>query len=112
MQNTPTNANMARPETHTKQKSHLTTLLLAFFFSILGVHRFYTGYIGIGFAQLFTLGGFGMWSLIDVLCISFNHYKDKSGNDLKDYNRTAGIVIAIVTLLFAFFQTSHRLGNL
>lgn len=112
MQNTPTNASMANRETSTKQKSHLTTLLLAFFFSILGVHRFYTGYIGIGFAQLFTLGGLGLWSLIDVLCISFNRYKDKSGNDLKDYNRTAGIVVAIVTLLVAVLQSMVRLGHI
>ncbi len=112
MQNTPTNANMAKPETSAKQKSHLTTLLLAFFFSIFGVHRFYTGYIGIGFAQLFTLGGLGLWSVIDVICISFNRYKDKMGNPLKDYNMPAGIVIAVVTLLVAVLQSMVRLGNL
>ena len=41
------------------------TLLLWFFLGGLGMHRFYMGDIAIGILQLLTIGGFGIWWLID-----------------------------------------------
>jgi hypothetical protein len=38
-------------------KSQLVALLLAFFVGVLGIHRFYLGYTGIGIIQLLNLGG-------------------------------------------------------
>ena len=49
------------------KKNWTATYLLNIFLGWLGVHRFYTGYIGIGVAQLLTLGGFGIWWLIDII---------------------------------------------
>ena len=46
-----------------------TALLLCLFLGGLGIHRFYMGDIGIGFLQLLTLGGLGIWSLIDLVRI-------------------------------------------
>jgi hypothetical protein len=43
----------------------VTTVLLWFFLGGLGMHRFYMGDITIGILQLLTLGGFGIWWLID-----------------------------------------------
>lgn len=63
-------------------KDWLTTLLLAIFLGSLGVHRFYTGHIGIGIAQLLTLGGCGIWALIDVILIATGSFKDGKGNKL------------------------------
>ena len=61
-------------------KDWLTTLLLCFFLGNLGVHRFYTGHTGIGVAQLLTLGGCGIWTLIDLIMIITQKYKDANGN--------------------------------
>jgi hypothetical protein len=61
-------------------KDWLTTLLLCFFLGILGVHRFYTGHTGIGIAQLLTLGGCGIWTLIDFIIIIVGNFKDAKGN--------------------------------
>jgi TM2 domain-containing membrane protein YozV len=33
---------------------------------VLGIHRFYVCIIGTGILQLITLGGFGIWALIDI----------------------------------------------
>jgi TM2 domain-containing membrane protein YozV len=46
------------------------------------VHRFYTGYIGIGIAQLLTFGGCGIWQLIDLIAIFRGTYADASGRSL------------------------------
>ena len=57
-------------------KDWTTTLLLAFFLGVFGVHRFYTGYTMIGFVQLLTFGGCGIWYVIDIITILRGKYKD------------------------------------
>lgn len=51
------------------------TFLLAFFFGSLGAHRFYNKQYGTGFLMFITLGGFGLWALIDLILIVANGYK-------------------------------------
>lgn len=63
-------------------KDWLTTLLLCFFLGAFGVHRFYTKSTGIGVAQLLTLGGCGIWALVDLIMIVTNSYKDGDGMPL------------------------------
>ncbi|MDI9350172.1 MAG: TM2 domain-containing protein [Candidatus Symbiobacter sp.] len=66
-----------------EQKEWVVTLLLCFFLGYLGVHRFYTGHTGIGIAQLLTLGGCGIWTLIDFILILVGSFKDAQGRPLK-----------------------------
>jgi hypothetical protein len=61
-------------------KSQLIALLLAVFVGVIGIHRFYLGYIGIGVAQILTLGGCGIWSLIDLVRIALGDLKPKGGS--------------------------------
>ncbi|MDR1720220.1 MAG: TM2 domain-containing protein [Dysgonamonadaceae bacterium] len=60
----------------------LTTLLLCIFLGYLGVHRFYTKSTGIGIVQLLTLGGCGIWVLIDFILIITGSYHDGNGQPL------------------------------
>jgi len=81
------------------EKSFAVTAVLAFLVGFLGAHRFYTGYIGIGIAQLLTLGGCGIWALVDIISICFDSYKDAKGQDLADYNKTLGMVLFGLVIL-------------
>ncbi len=63
-------------------KSYVTTLLLSWFLGILGVDRFYLGHTGLGIGKLLTLGGCGIWALIDFILIAMRKVTDAQGNPL------------------------------
>ena len=84
---------------NTKAPEFLATVLFAYFLGAFGLHRFFTGYIGIGIAQLLTFGGCGIWAFIDFLCICFNKYKDSQGRNLRDYDKNIGICIFVIGLI-------------
>ncbi len=60
-------------------KSRLVALLLCFFVGYLGVHRFYVGKVGTGVLMIFTLGGLGIWYLIDLIMITVGSFRDANG---------------------------------
>lgn len=64
-------------------KSQLTAALLAFFLGALGIHRFYLGYTWQGVVQLLTLGGLGIWALIDFVRILTGSLQPKDGQYAK-----------------------------
>jgi hypothetical protein len=65
------------------QNKWVICLLLCWFVGVFGIHRFYTGHTGIGIAQLLTLGGCGIWALIDFILIVTGNFKDAKGNLIK-----------------------------
>lgn len=65
------------------KKKRLPALLLCLFLGGLGIHRFYVGKIGTGILQLCTLGGLGIWVLIDLIMIIVGAFTDKEGNKLE-----------------------------
>jgi hypothetical protein len=60
-------------------KDQTIALILALFLGVLGIHRFYLGYIGIGIIQLLTLGGCGIWAFVDLILIITGDLKPKGG---------------------------------
>ena len=66
-------------------KRILPAAILAFCFGWLGVHRFYVGKIGTGILQLVTLGGLGIWAMVDFIIIVVGAFRDKEGNRLTEW---------------------------
>jgi TM2 domain-containing membrane protein YozV len=70
-------------DSNVSQKSRLAVTLLcilpAWMVSIAGIHRFYLGKIGTGILMLLTLGGLGIWTLIDFIFAVSGNMKDKEG---------------------------------
>ena len=67
-------------------KSRLAAALLAWFLGVLGIHRFYVGKVGTGILMIVTLGGLGIWALIDFIVILVGSFKDKEGRRLINWS--------------------------
>ena len=61
------------------KRQYVTTLLLSFFLGGLGVDRFYLGQTGLGITKLLTVGGCGVWALVDLIFIAMRKVKDNEG---------------------------------
>jgi TM2 domain-containing membrane protein YozV len=66
-------------------KRILPAFLLCFFVGIFGAHRFYVGKVGTGIAQIFTIGGLGIWTLIDLIMILTGSFTDKNGVRIREW---------------------------
>ena len=58
-------------------RSWYITLLLAIFLGWFGLDRFYIGRYKAGWLKLFTLGGLGIWWLLDIILIGAEFRKDR-----------------------------------
>ena len=68
--------------TTTSTTDWLTLFLLTFFVGVLGVHRFYVGKLGTGFLMLLTLGGLGVWFLVDLILVVTGQFTNKDGQKI------------------------------
>ena len=66
-----------------EQKDFLIALILSILVGAFGIDRFYMGYIGLGVLKLLTLGGCGIWWLIDLILIVMGNLNDANGMPLK-----------------------------
>lgn len=79
----------------TAGRTFVATWLFAMLLGVWGADRFYLGKFGTAIAKLLTLGGLGIWVLVDLLLVLTGSQRDRDGRPLEGYEehkRTAWIV--------------------
>ena len=64
------------------EKIILPAFLLCWFLGFFGAHRFYVGKTGTAILQILTIGGLGVWTLVDFIMIIIGKFKDKDSKTL------------------------------
>lgn len=89
------------------ERSYGVTLMLSYFLGGFGVDRFYLGKVGTGLLKLLTVGGYGIWWLVDIFLTLTGAQRSKTGQKLTGYDqhkKTGWIVTsALLALNFLFF---------
>lgn len=74
------------------EKNWVVAYLLSWFLGGFGAHRFYLAKYGTAIAMLLTLGGCGIWAIIDFICLSFNKLNDANDKPLTGYIKVLGMI--------------------
>lgn len=95
-------------------KQFVLTWLFAWLLGFIAVDRFYLGKVGTGILKLITLGGLGIWWLIDLILVLTGTQRDKLGRQLAGYNenkKLAWIITAAGIVLSTIFSSGFSALN-
>jgi hypothetical protein len=67
------------------ERKRLLASILCLAFGIFGAHRFYVGKTKTAKTMLFTIGGFGIWYIIDVVFLLFGEFTDREGRKVSEW---------------------------
>jgi TM2 domain-containing membrane protein YozV len=96
-------------------KDKVILIILSYLLGMLGIDRMYLGCWSSGFFKLITLGGFGIWYLIDLLLIIVNAYNfseapaicsgyvwNKNTMEIAHYIAIVLLILFVIKIIFSF----------
>lgn len=86
-------------------KSFGVAWALSLLLGILGVDRFYLGFTRLGILKLITLGGLGVWYVIDFVRTGFGKQRDAGGKLLQASSNNVGL-FKILTIVFTIMAVT------
>ena len=92
-------------------RTFLATWLFALLLGFWGADRVYLGKIGTAIAKLLTLGGLGVWVLVDLLLVLTGAQRDRDGRALIGYEEHRKIAWIVSGALVAFGLLSTIVSN-
>ena len=89
-------------------KSPLVAFLLGLFLGFFGADRFYKGDFGLGMLKLVTLGGGGLWWIIDLFIV----YRQVRDGDYRYLDTLQKVLLALIVLfILSFIYVGQNLSD-
>ena len=76
---------LTAPDVNASDRKILPAVLLCGLLGVFGAHRFYVGRTGTAIVQLCTLGGLGIWMLVDLIMLLTENFRDARGRTLVEW---------------------------
>jgi TM2 domain len=92
-------------------RSFIATWMFSWLLGWLGVDRFYLGKVGTGIVKLLTIGGLGIWWLIDLILTLAGVQRDKDGRLLPDYEQNKMIAWIITAAGFGLWILTSAISS-
>ena len=70
-------------QTAVNDKNFVLVATFGFLLGAFGVHQFYCGKIISGVLMVFTIGGLGIWALVEFVIVCFGEFTDSQGIKIK-----------------------------
>jgi hypothetical protein len=96
----------------TEGRTFVATWLFAMLLGFWGADRFYLGKIGTAVAKLLTLGGLGVWVLVDLILVLFGGQRDREGRPLAGYEEHKRIAWIVTGSLLVLGILSSVVSNI